>query len=269
MGENKQLSDTTIINSEERKRKFKILSGKIQPIQSSFNLKDNEEAYYQFETERKADVQYTDSYTTGITKKKGIIGRAVVGDLVFGKAGAIIGGVTADNEINSSTRQELSTRTETIDKGKMLFTNKRILFVGKEVVSIPYDDILAFYFPNPSKPHYPHLDLAMEVRYPSMLKNESYILPNTQVELFFRGVLRLIGKDKSIIEESDVEKFINDEFIMSDRINVPVNVDGSINCPECDSIIKDYEEGGRSFIWFGSKSRTYTCPKCGRMTCNS
>lgn len=185
---------------QERKRRFSILSGNIKPIQSSFHLQPEEHAYCEIKADRMADNQYLVSYTTGITEKQGVIGRSIAGSLIYGKAGAVIGGTTARGVTTSTTSQERKTRTETIDNGTLLFTNKNILFVGKEVVKIPYDEILSIEF-NPISFN----STSMIVKYPTMVKNESYKVDmNTHIDLYYQGVMRTIGKDKSKVEEADI-----------------------------------------------------------------
>lgn len=239
-----------------------ILAGNLKEIAVPYKLQQGEKAYFQFQTKRKADVEYRNSRTIGVAKKKGVVGRAIVGDLAFGRAGAIIGGATADTEIHTSTSESRSSRREEIDAGMMIFTNRRMVFIGKEIASILYDDIISFYFPNPLKSYYPNTDRMMEIKYASMLKNEAYTVPSPQVELYFQGIQHLLKNDKSPIKQADIDKFLNDEFITSDRIISPILEDGSIDCPGCGRNIKEYKERKNFF----SKTREYTCPNCGHIT---
>lgn len=64
---------------------------------------------------------------------------------------------------------------------------------------------------------------------------------------------------ESIKKEEDLEKFMS-----SNKIVVPIKSDGSINCPSCNTNIKEYKET-KLFILFGPKTRGYTCPNCGHI----
>lgn len=247
------MDHTEQINNK-RKEIRDILSGKLKPIQSSINLKDGEHAYYEFETDRIADREHTTSHQTG-----------------YARSPLIKGGLLRGNtQISTTVTQSHRYKNEVVDHGVMIITNLRILFLGKEAVSIYYPELLSIHFPNPAKPHYPDIKLTMDVRYPKMLKNESYILHDPQPELYFRGIMRNIKKDKSDVTDEEVDSFIKNEFVYSKRIIININADGSINCPQCDTLVKDYMEG-KTFSLFGKgrKWRRYICPHCNRFISNA
>lgn len=247
------MDHTEYINNK-RKEIREILSGKLKPIQSSVILKSGEHAYYEFETVQMADLKQTTSHQSGQARSPLIKGGLLRGNTQF----------------SSTITRSHYYKNEICDRGLMLFTNMRILFIGKEALSIYYRDLLSIHFPNPAKPHYPDVKLTIDVRYPKMLKNESYTLHNPQAELYFRGIMRNIKKDTSSVKEDEVDKFMNDKFIFSKKIVVTINADGSINCPCCDSVVKDYMEG-KTFSLFGKgrKWRRYICPHCNRFISNA
>lgn len=171
---------------QERKRRFAILSGNIQPIHTSFNLKSGEKAYFQIEADRMAEQEYVESYTTGEARSP------------FIKGGLLRG----NSQINTTTRQERVSNLEIIDTGTMIFTNTRMVFIGKEVISISYEDILSVDF----FPYSRFGSTSMIVKYPTMLKSERYdIHRKNDAKLYYQSILRLTGRDKRKITEADVD----------------------------------------------------------------
>lgn len=169
--------------AEEEARQQKILTGNIKPITGQFNLNTNEKAYFESEADRMATVTYTIEKTIGSSKNKGTITRSIVGKVLFGVPGMIIGGVTGGSKQESTTIQEHEDRTEAIDTGKLLFTNKRVLFIGeKNVISIPYGEILSFTY------NWAHEAV---FKYPSMLNGEFYQMREKNrkdLELYYKGI---------------------------------------------------------------------------------
>ncbi len=191
--------------AQERKRRFGILSGNLTDVPTSVHLKDGEKAYHMFSTQRYADSDYVETYTSGTDKKKGVVGRAFVGNILFGPAGAIIGGVTAGSKNQSTTTQQKIVRTEPIDSGDILFTNKRVLFVGKEIIEIPYAEILSVSYEDVILEHKERIPM-MYIKYSSMLKGECYAVENNgDTALYYQGLMRLIGRDKTTIKEADIK----------------------------------------------------------------
>ena len=71
------------------------------------------------------------------------------------------------------------------------------------------------------------------------------------------GSIMGIAKFWGILPTNEkTEKWLN-----SGRIVVPLNSDGSINCPSCGTIIKAYSEK-KTFVLFGSITRKYVCHNC-------
>jgi len=177
---------------QERKRRISLLSGNLKPIKTSFHLNVGEYAYFAFQTSRMADRDYIESHTKGAGIGEG-----------FGRVGVGIA--------KSTTTQERVTKLETVDTGTLLFTNKRILFVGKEVVSVAYQDILAAEFNG----------AIMTIKYPSMIKNECYdIEKEPDAALYFKGLMRLLGKDKSKVNEADIDMSDYPEFVLPPKEKV-------------------------------------------------
>lgn len=247
-------NNTNSQKEQERKQKLAVLSGKIKPIQTPYNLEKGEHAYYQIETDRMADREHITSHQNGQARSPFI-------------KGGIMRGNTQINTTITHSRYDINER---VDHGMLLFTNLRIIFVGKDIVSIHYPEIMSIHFPNPAKPHYPDAALSLDIRYPKMLKNESYILHDKEAEMYFRGIMRNIKKDKSVVKEGEVELFMDKKFEISKKIIVTINDDGSIECPQCDMVIKDYLEG-KTFSIFGrgKKWRRYICSRCNRFISNA
>src|SRR5258708_25701522 len=189
-------AESEVRKAQERKRRFMILSGSIEPIATHYALQQGEQIYFQFKTKRIADIEYIESHTKGGSKKKGVIRRAVVGDILLGPIGAVIGGATAGSKTHEITTQKRVNRIETIDEGDMLFTNTRLLFIGKEIVSITYEEVISVHFINET----------MEIKYPGMEKGEGYLIDqHSDIELYYKGVMRHIGRDTTKPKESDIE----------------------------------------------------------------
>lgn len=233
-------------DNQKRKRIADILAGTINSISVPFALQSGEEAYYLFQTTRMADNKNAISYTKGITKQKGVLKRSIIGGLLFGRTGAVIGGLSGTRETNATTTHHAL--NEQIDKGTMIMTNMRLYFVGSQIVSIPYSKIVSIHFP-----HYS----AMKLQYPGKIKGESYVLSDREAIAYYKGIMRKIGKDKSAVKDTDI-----DNIMLRDRVIIPINSDDSIDCPSCGQKVKEYRER-----WgFFSKTREYTCQYCGHIT---
>jgi len=185
--------------SLERKRRHLILSGNIMPITTDLNLKEGEQAFYQVSVSRLADMDYIETHSIGKEKKKGVVTRALVGDIIFGPAGAIIGGASAGSKIQTTSTQLRVTRTEQIDSGTLVFTNNRVVFMGNEIIALNFDDIISFDAQN---------SYLLNIRYPNMHKNERYKFreSNTnEAKIHYLGLMRKIGRDKTTITEDEVD----------------------------------------------------------------
>jgi hypothetical protein len=167
------------LKGQERKRKFTILSGHIEPIQTTFHLKAEEHAYFQIKADRMAEKDHIESHTTGDARSP------------FIKGGILRG----NTKISTTTTHERINEYVRIDSGMFLFTNLRVLFIGKQVVEILYADILSATFINSS----------IIIKYPGMANNETYETDTkSDAELYYHGVMRLLKHDKSSITEAEV-----------------------------------------------------------------
>src|SRR5687768_17189663 len=120
--------------AEEEARQQKILSGQIKPIQVVVSLDPEEKAYIELAARRMAIVDRIVEKTVGKTKKKGVVSRAVVGGVLLGPLGALGGAATAGSKGSSTTTQETVSKMEAVDSGSLILTNKRLMFVGQNIV---------------------------------------------------------------------------------------------------------------------------------------
>jgi hypothetical protein len=180
------------LKAEEEARINKILSGQIKPIESNLNLEENEACYFIVPAERKAIVEKVQVYSEVKSKKKGVLGRAVVGGVLLGPLGALGGAVTAGSKGKTITKEKVSSKLTKIDSGQLLFTNKRILFLGSKILSLPYDTVPLVEFPSRKK---------VIINYPSMEKGEFYEISGSNsndIEYYFEGITKnLVNKSNN------------------------------------------------------------------------
>lgn len=161
--------------AEEKARQDKIAHGEIEPVNSQFQLSNGERAFAVIPAKRFATV----AKTTQVTKRKGVLGRAVVGGLLLGPLGALGGAATAGSQTNSTAKDA----SQQIDKGELTITNKRFIFAGKEIASIAYDTVL--------KAELKHfLTYNFTIQYEGMLKGEYYQLSGDKAkdaQLYYQG----------------------------------------------------------------------------------
>ena len=154
-----------------------VMSGDISPITPFVKLKQGEKAYAELPAKRKALVTTTIQRTAQKTKKKGGITRAVVGGALLGPVGAVVGASTAKSKGNSVGYAEEVENMSDIDKGVLVFTDQRMLFVGQEIVSIPYDELVDIRF----------IDMLtgaeISVKYAGMLEGEKYFASGKEAKL--------------------------------------------------------------------------------------
>lgn len=165
--------------SDEESRKQKILSGNIEPIAINFNLDSGEKAFLELKAERMALVTTTVVHE----KKKGVIGRAVVGGLLLGPLGALGGAATAGSQSTHKNTEKVGR----IDSGKLVFTNKRVIFVGKEAFSLPYSEVLAVGFSSNSFLG----SNKLELKYQGMKGGEYFAVSGSRAadtELYYKGI---------------------------------------------------------------------------------
>lgn len=127
-----------------------LRAGNIQPIDTGLALDPGEEAYCKFNALFRAAMEEVTSYTSGTTKSSGTIGRAIIGGALFGSTGAIVGAVGAPQHSKSATKSVTTYEVLTVDQGYIVLTNKRFIFVGQSVFSVPYTILLSVEFRNTS-----------------------------------------------------------------------------------------------------------------------
>lgn len=131
----------------ENVRQEQLVKGVFEPVPMTINLDEHESAYAVFNASRYALVDKVTETTTGRTKKKGIVGRAVVGGVLLGPVGALGGAATAGSKTHSTTTLNTSKVSDAIDHGQLILTNNRLLFMGNNgILSLPYTEILAHDF---------------------------------------------------------------------------------------------------------------------------
>jgi hypothetical protein len=163
----------------EENRLDDISQGKIKPIETNYNLASDEKAFVIFNADKMGFKIISQ------THKKGVLGRALVGGLLLGPLGALGGATTA----GSHTTEKKSFTPEVLDKGKMVLTNKRFVFIGRNITSVPYEQIIEIKF---SKMWLGGTKL--EMKYPEMIDGESYNLSGEDskiADVWFNGIKKL------------------------------------------------------------------------------
>ena len=181
------------VKEAEEARRNKILSGNIEPIDAGCRLEIGEKAYFVCNANRMALVDSIIEETIVKSKKKGVVGRAVVGGLLLGPLGALGGAATAGSKDNSKTIQKTVTSFQVIDNGKVVFTNNRIIFIGNNVISLPYNELLsAEFINNPNGQQF-------TAKYQGMENGEFYNLngeDSRDSNLYYEGITAHIAKIK-------------------------------------------------------------------------
>jgi len=172
----------------EQARQQKILAGDIAPIVVSVNLQPDEEAYLELTARRMASVDSIVEQTVGKSKKKHVVGRAVVGGVLLGPLGALGGAATAGSKNKSTTTQQTVSSIKQVDSGQMLLTNKRFIFIGNNnIISLTYPEIIATSF-NGSK---------ASIKYDGMLNSEYFEVfgpAANDTSLYYNGITQHIVK---------------------------------------------------------------------------
>lgn len=175
----------------KEEQKNQILSGNIPIVHTDLNLPQGEQVYFEAKAQRMALIEYEVEETTGKTKRKGTIRRAVVGGALLGVAtggigaalGAVGGAVTAKGKTKSKTTTRTVKKKEKVDQGRLVFTSKRVMFVGNEVISIPYSQIIEHNF---------SLMLgsgSITIKYQDMLEGEYYQVSGARdAEIIYQGI---------------------------------------------------------------------------------
>ncbi|MEO8691505.1 MAG: hypothetical protein ABI397_01825 [Candidatus Saccharimonas sp.] len=170
----------------EELRIQQILKGKIKPITISINLQKGEIAYLSVPADRTASVERVVETTKGKSKKKGVIARGIVGGVLLGPVGALAGAATAKSSHTSSTTQQVFTETESIDSGTLVLTNQRVLFMGNQVLPMPYEQIIAYSFYGDKFNGY-----KFAPKYVEMYPNETFVIGGSspsEMELYYKGI---------------------------------------------------------------------------------
>jgi hypothetical protein len=172
----------------EQARQQKILAGDIAPIVVSVNLQPDEVAYLELTARRMASVDSIVEQTVGKSKKKHVVGRAVVGGVLLGPLGALGGAATAGSKNKSTTTQQTVSSMKQVDSGQMLLTNKRFIFIGNNnIISLTYPEIIATSF-NGSK---------ASIKYDGMLNSEYFEVfgpTANDTPLYYKGITQHIVK---------------------------------------------------------------------------
>ena len=172
----------------EQARQQKILAGDIAPIVVSVNLQPDEVAYLGLTARRMASVDSIVEQTVGKSKKKHVVGRAVVGGVLLGPLGALGGAATAGSKNKSTTTQQTVSSMKQVDSGQMLLTNKRFIFIGNNnIISLTYPEIIATSF-NGSK---------ASIKYDGMLNSEYFEVfgpTANDTPLYYKGITQHIVK---------------------------------------------------------------------------
>jgi hypothetical protein len=154
--------------AEETARKQEILNGNLTPIQATMNLQPGEQAYLQLNAKRLAVVDTTIEHTKGKMKKKHHLGLRT--------------------KVKTTTTQEVESNVQRLDAGSFILTNQRIVFMGTNVISLPYAQILGFQF----KHGLTGSNKAM-IKYTGMMPGEFFELSGDgakDAELYFQGITR-------------------------------------------------------------------------------
>lgn len=172
----------------EQARQQKILAGDIAPITVSVNLQPDEVAYLELTARRMASVDSIVEQTVGKSKKKHVVGRAVVGGVLLGPLGALGGAATAGSKNKSTTTQQTVSSMKQVDSGQMILTNKRFIFIGNNnIISLTYPEIIATSF-NGSK---------ASIKYDGMLNSEYFEVfgpTANDTPLYYKGITQHIVK---------------------------------------------------------------------------
>lgn len=171
----------------EEERRSALRAGKITPIALAVSLDQGEVAYLELQAHRMATIERIEEHTTGKSKKSGVAGRAIVGGVLLGPLGALGGAATAGSKSKSVTTQKSIYSTETVDSGKLILTSRRFLFIGNNVVSIPYHSLLAIAF----DPHLAGKSQFISLKYEGMLDGERFFVSGSQVDdtaLYYTGI---------------------------------------------------------------------------------
>lgn len=200
----------------EDARKQKIINGELAPITVTTNIQPNETAYLELTARRMATVDSVIQETVGNSKKKHVVGRAIVGGVLLGPLGAVGGAATAGSKQASTTTEKTVSTVKLIDSGKVIFTNQRFVFLGNNdsVISLPYSEIVAAGF-NGNQ---------VKLKYAGMLNGEYYEVFGEgakDTELYYEG----ITKHKAVqVSKPNPTKILQAQSSIADELTKLANL---------------------------------------------
>lgn len=197
--------------SMEEARKQKILDGEIDSISLSTKLplEPDEVPYLEIIAQRIALVDSTVQETVGKSKRKGVVGRAVVGGILLGPLGAVAGATTAGSKQTATTTEKTVTTSSTVGRGNIILTNQRFIFAENSeiVVSVPYTKMRITGFNGK----------IINVQYVGMLDGEHYEILDDKakdMELYYEG----ITKYKAITPNKPAPKTLSTQNSVADEL---------------------------------------------------
>lgn len=182
---------------EPEERRELILTGAIEPIRVTATLQRNEKAYISVAAKRTAIIDEMVEQTKGGSKRKGVLTRGIVGGVItaplgIGIIGGIVGAATAGSKTHSKTTQKKVSKFQIVDTGELIFTNKRMLFVGnKEILSVDYDELIDTKFGRNL------LGRTFSPRYQEMLPHETFVMSGpaaAEADIFYEGITQNLIK---------------------------------------------------------------------------
>lgn len=176
-----------------------IQQDELSPINIDLRLDDGEIAYGQFDARYREEVEKTSTHTSGAVKTKGAFGRAVLGGAVFGAAGAVVGAVSAPQQMSTRTYQGATEyEDEEVDRGTLIFTNKRFIFVGSKISSISQDEILRVDFRKGTRlsdMRDPDRYIDMIILFEDMPRGAYFILDRGKAAMLtYKGLMQIIQR---------------------------------------------------------------------------
>ncbi len=184
----------------EKQRIETIRQGRMSEVTTAnINFGKTEKAYYLLNVARYADMPVLQVDNNIKTKKSGVLSGALIGGMAGGMAGAEIGAsLMARDQSKTTTNIISSTQAKLMSKGQMVFTNKRVLYIGREVVSVPYKELLRIEI-FPGRTHHT-ITLLRE----NMTQGEFYLSfdkKRTDILYYLEGVARLNNSSLKLYDE--------------------------------------------------------------------
>lgn len=109
---------------------------------ASVPLRPGEIVHYVHPSQRYVERHVGQRIST-VSRSKGTITRAIVGEIVAGPVGAIIGGATS-SKVTTGTAQNIF-NVVAVDAGELILTNERAVFLGeRDTIEIPNGSIMRY-----------------------------------------------------------------------------------------------------------------------------